>query len=255
MKEKKIKSVRGITLIALIVTIVVLLILAGVSINAIFNDNGIIKKAQEAQSKMNEAKENDEKGINDLNNLIDNFTNGGTTTNEEGAEEVSVENGVVAVTTATSTKLYTNLSGVSKILEDGSKVKLLKNSTENTNIEFTAKNITLDWDGKTLSGTGKLVNNGEGLTINNGIINVSIENNKTLTIYGGTFNGDINATSDGIVRIYSGTFNGDINVTSDGEVRIYGGTFVNDVSQYLGQDYEMIKSGDVYKVRGIGASI
>ena len=38
----------GITLIALIVTIVVLLILAGVSLNAIFSENGIIKRAQDA---------------------------------------------------------------------------------------------------------------------------------------------------------------------------------------------------------------
>ena len=69
---------KGITLIALVVTIVVLLILAGVSINAIFNDNGIIKKAQESQSKMNEAKENDEKGVNELNNWIDSQVSGTT---------------------------------------------------------------------------------------------------------------------------------------------------------------------------------
>ena len=45
----------GITLIALVVTIVVLLILAGVSINALFGDNGIIEKAKEAQNKMDQA--------------------------------------------------------------------------------------------------------------------------------------------------------------------------------------------------------
>ena len=43
------KKERGITLIALIVTIIILLILATVSINLIWNDNGIIKKAQEAK--------------------------------------------------------------------------------------------------------------------------------------------------------------------------------------------------------------
>jgi len=37
---------RGITLIALVVTIIVLLILAGVTINIVFSDNGIIKRAQ-----------------------------------------------------------------------------------------------------------------------------------------------------------------------------------------------------------------
>lgn len=40
---------RGITLIALVVTIVVLLILAGVSINALFGNNGIISRAQDAK--------------------------------------------------------------------------------------------------------------------------------------------------------------------------------------------------------------
>ena len=39
---------KGITLISLVVTIIVLLILAGITIGTIFNDNGIIKKAQEA---------------------------------------------------------------------------------------------------------------------------------------------------------------------------------------------------------------
>ena len=51
----------GITLIALVVTIVVLLILAGVSINALFGDSGIINKAKDAQNKMNQAAENDQK--------------------------------------------------------------------------------------------------------------------------------------------------------------------------------------------------
>lgn len=46
---KKIKSIKGITLISLIVTIVVLVILAGVSINMIFQENGIIFKTKEAK--------------------------------------------------------------------------------------------------------------------------------------------------------------------------------------------------------------
>ena len=40
------KGKKGITLISLVITIVVLLILAGISINAVVGDNGIIKKAQ-----------------------------------------------------------------------------------------------------------------------------------------------------------------------------------------------------------------
>ncbi len=45
-KKSKLQKQNGITLIALVITIVVLLILAGVSINTLFSDKGIIKKAQ-----------------------------------------------------------------------------------------------------------------------------------------------------------------------------------------------------------------
>ena len=48
-------SEKGITLIALVVTIVVLLILAGVSINLVIGDNGIITKAKQAASATEEA--------------------------------------------------------------------------------------------------------------------------------------------------------------------------------------------------------
>ncbi len=55
----KTKEIRGITLISLVITIVVLLILAGVSINIVVGDNGIITKAKESVSltKESEAKE------------------------------------------------------------------------------------------------------------------------------------------------------------------------------------------------------
>ena len=48
-KEKKIimkRNTKGITLIALVVTIIVLIILAGVSINLVFGNLGIVTKAK-----------------------------------------------------------------------------------------------------------------------------------------------------------------------------------------------------------------
>ena len=60
------KKNKGITLVALVVTIVVLLILAGVSINLVLGDNGIVKKAQDAKTKSAEASQNDLKGMNGL---------------------------------------------------------------------------------------------------------------------------------------------------------------------------------------------
>ena len=66
---------KGITLIALVVTIVVLLILAGVSVNALFGNSGIIEKAKEAQNAMDKAAENDQKQIGELTDWIDNQVN------------------------------------------------------------------------------------------------------------------------------------------------------------------------------------
>ena len=92
--KTKIKQEKGITLIALVVTIVVLLILAGVSVNAIFSENGIIKRAKDAQNKMDQAAENDQKGINELSNWLDskiNGNSGGNTTggNTTGGDDTS----------------------------------------------------------------------------------------------------------------------------------------------------------------------
>ena len=56
MQEKKINNTRGITLIALVVTIIVLIILAGISINATFGENGIIGRTQEAERMQNIAR-------------------------------------------------------------------------------------------------------------------------------------------------------------------------------------------------------
>ena len=66
-----IKKQWGITLIALVITIVVLLILAGVSVNAIIGDEGIVNKAKEAQTKMNEAQQNDRNSLSSLNTWMD----------------------------------------------------------------------------------------------------------------------------------------------------------------------------------------
>ena len=72
MKEK----IHGITLIALVVTIVVLLILSSVTISAIFSDNGIIKKAQEAANKTKEAVINEQTQMNEIADYMENMLNG-----------------------------------------------------------------------------------------------------------------------------------------------------------------------------------
>ena len=75
-EENDMKNNKGITLVALVGTIVVLLILAGVSINLVLGNNGIIAKAQEAKTKSAEASENDLKGMNSLIEQMESTLNG-----------------------------------------------------------------------------------------------------------------------------------------------------------------------------------
>ena len=69
------KQERGITLIALVVTIVVLLILAGISLNLVLGENGIITRAQQAEKQYQEAKVNEESGLNSISSEMNKFFN------------------------------------------------------------------------------------------------------------------------------------------------------------------------------------
>ena len=74
---------KGITLIALVVTIVVLLILAGVSLNLVFNNNGIITKAGEAKVETRAAQVEDLVELYKSDNEISQYSGGGAQTEEE----------------------------------------------------------------------------------------------------------------------------------------------------------------------------
>ena len=60
-----------------------MLILAGVSINLVLGDNGIVKKAQDAKTKSAEASENDLKGMNGLIEQMESTLNGGSSDNKK----------------------------------------------------------------------------------------------------------------------------------------------------------------------------
>ena len=60
------KKEKGITLISLVVTIIVLIILAGVSINLILGQDGIIAKAREAKQNMELAAYEEQEQLNEL---------------------------------------------------------------------------------------------------------------------------------------------------------------------------------------------
>ena len=150
MKNKRILKERGITLIALVVTIVVLLILAGVSLNAIFSENGIIKRAKDAQNKMDQATQNDLDSINELNNWIDGKTNGttgGGTTGEDDnpstTPKISRLIGTVVDKNTKAEDAYGNKITIPK----GFKVLAKGTSTESASYTYSGNNIPAVQDG------------------------------------------------------------------------------------------------------------
>ncbi|MFR0823517.1 MAG: hypothetical protein ACLSHH_07950 [Clostridia bacterium] len=67
--QKKWKE-KGVTLIALVITIIVLIILAGVAINALVGENGIITQAQRAKEDTQQGKRDEESGLLSLEEQI-----------------------------------------------------------------------------------------------------------------------------------------------------------------------------------------
>jgi len=63
---RKLKNQKGITLVALVTTIIILIILAGISINIVLGDNGIISKAREAKESFERAANEEQAKLDDL---------------------------------------------------------------------------------------------------------------------------------------------------------------------------------------------
>ena len=72
-KIKELKNNRGITLIALIVTIIVLIILAGLSINLILVQNGILEQAKQAKQNYEQAAIDEETQLNEAYDYMTNY--------------------------------------------------------------------------------------------------------------------------------------------------------------------------------------
>ena len=64
--NEQIKSKKAITLVALVVTIVVLILLAGVSINLVIGNNGLMQKALKAKKDMEQAAKEEQEGLSAL---------------------------------------------------------------------------------------------------------------------------------------------------------------------------------------------
>ena len=78
------QSQRGITLIALVITIIVLLILAGVTIAMVLGPNGIVNRAKESKTKTEQASQNEQTDLAELQNKLESYLTGG----ESGGETI-----------------------------------------------------------------------------------------------------------------------------------------------------------------------
>ena len=171
-KQKDVKSQSGITLIALVITIIVLLILAGISINTLFGENGVLSKAKMAVKKNEDAKVTEEinmawascetayrtawamdtgversqyytkEAIN--KDLGDNGTVTALNYNENGESEITYQtkSGNTYGFRISETGEITKNQGL--FLDCASSINLIKNDTEGTNIVATI----VDVDGK-----------------------------------------------------------------------------------------------------------
>ena len=82
-KEKNKMYDGGITLIALVVTVVVLLILAGVSLNLVIGNEGILTRSKEAANKYGKQAENEQQGLNDIETWLGEQFGDGTDSGED----------------------------------------------------------------------------------------------------------------------------------------------------------------------------
>ena len=71
--NEQIKSKKAITLVALVVTIVVLILLAGISINLVIGNNGIMQKALKAKKDMEQAAKEEQEGLSALEEKLNNL--------------------------------------------------------------------------------------------------------------------------------------------------------------------------------------
>ena len=86
---------KGITLIALVVTIIVLIILAGISINLILGENGIITKATNAREATRAASVQEQKNLWQASKDVDEHTGGVATESLESLVNRLVEKGLL----------------------------------------------------------------------------------------------------------------------------------------------------------------
>lgn len=113
---------KGVTLIALVVSVIVLIILAGVSIAMLVGEKGIITQAQRAVQETEQAKQNEEKSLQELEGYIDSSLGGETATTVMEARGGKKYNYTTSITDDLKNRVY--VPGGFRIAEDsGTKVE------------------------------------------------------------------------------------------------------------------------------------
>lgn len=255
------KNERGITLIALVITIIILLILAGVVINIVLGDNGLLKKTSEAVNKYKQAETNETNTLGYLDREWDNILN------QEETKEL--ENPITENTVVISeNKGYDTLQKFMEDILDGKKTKgvLIKDVTTEEVTVAQSKDVVLDLNGHTITnennnqiiivdGTLKLENGKVGGTYTekkppilvNATGKIYIEgaeifrdseaenSGETIELYGELYmsSGNINNTNSIAICTYS---------TNKTKIEITGGTVHSDTNPAISNKWDMIVS-------------
>ena len=146
------KNQKGVTLVALVVTIIILIILAGISINLILGDNGIITIAKKAKENTELAKVEEEKQLNELYTQLE--AEGGNSSggsNDNAIEKLTEFKKAIANAIGNAGGIKPEFSAETSVFEDNIK-GIVKEVTKGATA--TADNIS---EGKTAWVNGELV--------------------------------------------------------------------------------------------------
>ena len=232
---------RGITMVALIVTIVILIILAGISINTLMGDNGIITKAKQAKQNITLAGEAEAMQLNQLYYELE--TGGELTEDEESSKKDEIisllqkqveelQKQIASLQTENTElkqqieTLTAQIASLQKELQDlkaqiaeknieitelkkqvsekEAKIQELQNQLNSLNSLLSQTNATAD---KILSGYkaysgGKLLT---GTMVNRGAVNSSLNCGGSYTIPAGYHNGSGKITANSLASQTTGT--------------------------------------------------
>ena len=157
------KNQKGVTLVALVVTIIVLIILAGISINLILGDNGIITIAKRAKENTELAKVEEEKQLNELYTQLE--AEGGNSSggsNDNAIEKLTEFKKAIANAIGNAGGIKPEFSAETSVFEDNIK-GIVKEVTKSATA--TADNIS---EGKTAWVNGELIT-GNGTAVGKNI--------------------------------------------------------------------------------------